>query len=206
MKHRIVTLALLAWTLLFASAAQTSPAILVFGDSLAANYGIPADAGWPSLIGQRLREAGYPHQVVNASISGETTRGGLQRIDRALASDRPAIVILELGANDGLRGLPLDAARDNLDAIVRTSRKAGAAVLLVGMKLPPNYGTGYGEQFQSMYLMLAKKHRLPLVPFLLEGIADKPEFFQVDGLHPTAQAQAMLAENVWKVLQPMLRR
>lgn len=192
--------------LLATCCAQAAPTILVFGDSLSAGYGIAAGADWVSLLNQRLRQTGHNYQIINASISGETTRGGLQRIGPSLATHRPAIIILELGANDGLRGLPLEAARGNLDAIIRAARKERMQTLLVGMRLPPNYGKIYGEQFQDMYAELARKHRLPLVPFLLEGIADKPELFQPDGLHPIAAAQPVLMENVWKQLQPLLQR
>lgn len=197
---------LACWLLLLALPAQAAPTILVFGDSLSTSYGIAADAGWVSLLNHRLKQTGYNHQVINASISGETTRGGLQRIGQSLATHRPAIVILELGSNDGLRGLPLEAARSNLDAIIRVCRKERAQTLLVGMRLPPNYGKIYGDRFQDMYAELARKYRLSLVPFLLEGIADKPELFQSDGLHPTAAAQPVLMENVWKQLRPMLQR
>lgn len=197
---------LACWLLLLALPAQAAPTILVFGDSLSTSYGIAADAGWVSLLSHRLKQTGYNYQVINASISGETTRGGLQRIGQSLATHRPAIVILELGSNDGLRGLPLEAARSNLDAIIRVCRKERAQTLLVGMRLPPNYGKIYGDRFQDMYAELARKYRLSLVPFLLEGIADKPELFQPDGLHPIAAAQPVLMENVWKQLRPMLQR
>ncbi|MEW5944035.1 MAG: arylesterase [Pseudomonadota bacterium] len=192
--------------LLATCGAQAAPAILVFGDSLSAGYGIAAGADWVSLLNQRLKQTGHNYRVINASIGGETTRGGMQRFGQTLAKHRPVIVILELGANDGLRGLPIEAARGNLDAIIRSASKERVQTLLVGMRLPPNYGRIYGEQFQGMYAELARKHRLPLVPFLLEGIADKPELFQPDGLHPTAAAQPVLMENVWRRLQPLLQR
>ena len=180
--------------------------IMVFGDSLSAAYGIPQDSGWVALLQQRLTQHRPPYQVVNASISGETTRGGLSRINQALASHRPAIVILELGANDGLRGLSLDATRDNLSAIIQACRKQQAQVLLVGMRLPPNYGPDYAGKFQALYPQLARRFKVKLVPFMLEGIADKRELFQADGFHPTAAAQLFIMEQIWKYLQPMLKR
>ena len=180
--------------------------IMVFGDSLSAAYGIPQDSGWAVLLQQHLAQQHYSHRVVNASISGETTHGGRYRIDQALASHRPAIVILELGANDGLRGLSLDATHDNLGAIIQACRKQHAQVLLVGMRLPPNYGPDYAGKFQDLYPQLARRYKVKLVPFMLEGIADKRELFQADGFHPTAAAQSFIMEQIWKYLQPMLRR
>jgi acyl-CoA thioesterase-1 len=185
-----------------AAASQDSHLIMVYGDSLSSAYGIPQNNGWVTLLQQRLTPLGY--RVVNASISGETTSGGLARIDQSLAQHKPEIVVLELGANDGLRGLPPTVTHANLDAIISASQKAGARVLLVGMSLPPNYGTNYTKKFQSMYLQLAETHRLRLVPFLLEGFGDKREYFQADGMHPTADAQGMILETVWKALHSML--
>jgi acyl-CoA thioesterase-1 len=199
---------LIRWLLLFAlllvPTAWAGPTILVFGDSLSANYGLAVESGWVSLLQQRLTQNNYAYRVVNASISGETTAGGLARIDSALATHQPAIVIVELGANDGLRGLPLQATRDNLDAMIRACRAGKAKVLLVGMRLPPNYGAAYSERFSMIYPALAKKYHTALLPFLLEGMADKRESFQADNLHPTAAAQPAVLENVWKHLKPML--
>lgn len=195
---------LLLFALLFAPAAWAAPVILVFGDSLSANYGLAVESGWVSLLQQRLTQNHYEYRVVNASISGETTAGGLSRIDSALAAHQPAIVILELGANDGLRGLPLQATRDNLDAMIRACIAGKARVLLVGMRLPPNYGAAYSERFSMIYPDLAKKHHTALLPFLLEGMADKRALFQADNLHPTAAAQPAVLENVWKQLKPLL--
>lgn len=201
---------LIRWLLLFAlllsPAAWAAPTILVFGDSLSANYGLTIESGWVSLLQQRLRQNNYAYRIVNASISGETTAGGRARIDSAMAAHQPAIVILELGANDGLRGLPLQATRDNLDAIIRACRAAKSKVLLAGMRLPPNYGGAYSEGFSLIYPVLAKKHHTVLLPFLLEGIAGQRDFFQADNLHPTADAQTALLDNVWKYLKPMLRQ
>ncbi|MHB1590492.1 MAG: arylesterase [Sulfuricella sp.] len=187
-----------------AQATQPAPVILVFGDSLSASYGIPADRGWVSLLAQRVHRKKPGYRVVNASISGETTSGGRYRIEQVLAEHRPAVVILELGANDGLRGLPLDAAAANLNAIITACRNRKARVLLIGMRLPPNYGNTYTAKFQAIYQQAAQRHKISFLPFLLEGFADNPEFFQADGLHPTTAAQPLIMERVWKLLQPML--
>jgi acyl-CoA thioesterase-1 len=194
---------LLICCLLFSLPAQAA-VILVFGDSLSAAYGIPRQSGWVALLQQRLERDRPEYRIVNASISGETTRGGLYRIDQTLAQNHPAIVIIELGGNDGLRGLPLAATRDNLTGIIRACRRHGAKVLLIGMRLPPNYGRDYVQGFQEVYPQLAKRFRIRLMPFLLDGIADKPELFQPDGIHPTATAQPMIMEKVWIYLRPML--
>ena len=168
--------------------------VMVFGDSLSAAYGINPKDGWVSLMETKLQSQGI--SVVNASISGETSRGGLSRIKTDLARLSPTIVIVALGANDALRGLPNADTRKNLDAIIAASRAASARVVVVGIQIPPNYGLEYAQQFRDMYPDLAAKYKLPLVPFLLEGIADKLEFFQADRLHPTAAAQPRIVENV----------
>lgn len=191
--------------LLFAPAAWAGQTILVFGDSLSANYGISAEAGWVSLLQQRLDRKAHGYRVVNASISGETTAGGASRIRAALDAHRPVIAIIELGANDGLRGLSLEATRNNLDSIMLACRERKARILLVGMRLPPNYGAVYGEGFAAIFPALAQKHRAALLPFLLDGIAERREWFQADNLHPTAAAQAAIMENVWVKLKPLLR-
>jgi acyl-CoA thioesterase-1 len=185
--------------------ASDPPAILVFGDSLSAGYGIDHSRSWVSLLAQRLEWENFPHRVVNASISGETTAGGLSRLPAALDSYRPAIVILELGANDGLRGLPLLHLRANLDKLIDLSKKSGARVLLIGMKLPPNYGDRYAQGFEDIYTQLAKKQRTARVPFLLDGVADRRELMQADNVHPTAEAQPRLLDNVWPHLLPLLK-
>lgn len=194
---------LLICCLLFSLPAQAA-VIMVFGDSLSAAYGIPQESGWVALLQQRLDQDRPGYQLVNASISGETTRGGLYRIDQALGRYQPAIVILELGGNDGLRGLSLASTLDNLAGIIKACRAHHAKVLLIGIRLPPNYGPDYTRQFQNIYPQLAKRFRVRLLPFLLEDIADKPEFFQGDGIHPTAAAEPILMEEVWKYLRPML--
>ena len=195
---------LIALTLLFGAQARAAPTILVLGDSLSAAYGLPLERGWVSLLQQRLLAEKSPYRVINASISGETTSGGLYRIDALLASHKPKIVIIELGANDGLRGLALDATQANLDALIRRARKNHAQVLLIGMRLPPNYGPAYTEQFYRLFETLALKYRIQRVPFLLAAIAGKRAYFQTDGLHPIAEAQPLLLDTVWPVLKRML--
>jgi len=180
--------------------------ILVFGDSLSAAYGLSSAEGWAALLQRRLREQGYGYRIVNASISGETTSGGLQRLPRALEVNRPAIVLLELGANDGLRGLPLTLVRGNLEQMIRLSEQAGARVLLLGIRLPPNYGARYSDEFAALYPELASQHHLPLVPFLLERVALKPDLMQSDGLHPDAAGEPLVLENVWSELKAMLQK
>jgi acyl-CoA thioesterase-1 len=186
------------------AAPARAPVILVVGDSLSAGYGIEMRAGWVSLLQQRLAQSGYAHQVVNASISGDTTGGGRSRLPQALRLHAPDIVIIELGANDGLRGLSLADMRDNLAAMIKTAHAARAKVLLVGMHLPSNYGTVYTRKFHAVYSDLAKKLRVPLAPFVLDGIALKPELLQADGLHPVAAAQPRMLDNVWPHLKPLL--
>lgn len=206
-----VALALLA-TIPFGTAstpvaAQSSPPrLLVLGDSISAEYGLKRDAGWVKLLEARLRAQGYAYDVVNASISGETTSGGLARIDELLKRLKPTVVVVELGGNDGLRGLQMPATEQNLDAIVTRSQQAGARVLLVGMQLPPNYGKAYGERFAALFPALAKRHQTALVPFFFEGFGDRFELFQPDRIHPTEAAQARLLDNVWPALTPLLKR
>lgn len=171
---------------------------------MSAGYGLPLDAAWVSLLQMRLNERGYQYQIVNASVSGETTLGGRNRIEGLLEAHNPKIVIIELGANDGLRGLSPDAVHENLETIIDASRRQGAQVLLVGMRLPPNYGTAYIKKFENVYRDLARQKKVRLAPFLLEGFADKREFFQSDGVHPTRAAQPRILENVWAELEPML--
>ncbi len=170
-----------------------SATLMVFGDSLSAGYGLKPGEGWVNLLQQQL---GKHHRVVNASQSGETTAGGLARLPAALAAQRPDLVILELGANDGLRGLPLEAMQANLDAMIRTCRDKNARVVLVGMALPPNYGPEYTRRFSGVYHQLARQYRLPFVPFLMEGFAGDMTQFQADGIHPTAAAQRRILQNV----------
>jgi acyl-CoA thioesterase-1 len=180
--------------------------LLVFGDSLSAGYGLQPSQGWASLLQQKLSTEGYGQRVVNASISGETTSSGKTRLARALAQHHPDIVILELGANDGLRGLPLDATRANLDAMIQLIQGAGARPLLVGIQLPPNYGPSYTTRFRDLYAALARERRTALVPFLMEGVALDERYMQADGLHPNAAGQPLLLDTVWRALKPLLRR
>lgn len=187
-------------------AALAAPKILVYGDSLSAAYGIAQASGWVSLLEERIRREKLDYSVVNASISGETTSGGLSRMRQALDEHRPAIVILELGGNDGLRGLPVTEAKKNLAAMIRMAQKSRARVLLVGVRVPPNYGPDYTREFDGAFAELARRHRVTLVPFLLEGIAERREMFQADGIHPTEAAQPVLLDNVWRKLGPMIGR
>ena len=197
---KIIPLLAALWLPLNAHAAKN---ILVFGDSLSAGYGIAVEESWPALLQQELARNDSKYQVVNASISGETTLGGRQRIAQALKQHRPAVVILELGANDGLRGYGVADTAANLNEIIAAAQRAQARVLLVGMRLPPNYGKSYVAQFEKMYPRLASKLHVRLLPFLLEGVP--PEQFQPDNLHPNAEAQPLLMRNVLKELKPLLR-
>lgn len=198
----------LKFFLLFAALALSNPAvaaknILVFGDSLSAGYGIARDDSWANLLQQELKRSHPRFEVVNASISGETTSGGLRRIGQALQQHAPAVVILELGANDGLRGGSIADTENNLNKIIEQIQKAHARVLLLGMQLPPNYGLEYTRQFRELYPRLAKKHGIALLPFMLEGV--KPDQFQADNLHPNAQAQPAIMQHILKSLLPLLR-
>lgn len=186
------------------SGAHDSPVILVMGDSLSAAYGIAVERGWVRLLAQRLEQEGVPARVVNASISGETTQGGVTRMPAELARSKPSVVILELGANDGLRGQSLDAMRDNLRQMIRLSKASGAKVLVLGMRIPPNYGPQYGERFHHTFDAVAGEARVPVVRFFLEKVALRPELIQADGLHPIAEAQPLLLETVWPALRPLL--
>lgn len=187
-----------------APSAIAAKTILVLGDSLSAGYGIRPEQAWPSLLTQRLAERRIDYTVANLSISGETTAGGRSRLAAALAMHQPAVVILALGANDGLRGLSIEQMRGNLEAMVSAAQKAGARVLVAGMRLPPNYGP-YADQFVQSFADIAKTKKTALLPFLLEPVATRPELFQADRLHPTAEAQPLLLEHVWPKLQPLLR-
>lgn len=196
---------LLLLCFMISGTAHAAQVILVFGDSLSAGYGLAAHQAWPDLLQQRL-DARQPGkwQVVNASISGETSAGGLTRLPAALTQYKPAIVILALGANDGLRGLPLTALHSNLGTMIADIKRNGARTLLVGTRLPPNYGIAYTEKFQQTFVALARQHRVALLPSLLAGIETRPELFQADGLHPIAAAENQVMENVWGALLPLL--
>ena len=179
--------------------------VLVWGDSLSAGFGLARGQGWAWLLEQKLASTKPTQNVVNGSVSGETTAGGLTRLPAALATHKPDVVILELGANDGLRGLSPQTMEKNLESMVDASQKAGARVLLVGMRMPPNYGPDYTRRYEEAFAGLARRRKLAFVPFLMEGFADKPELFQQDGIHPAPQAQGIMLDTVFKGLKPLLR-
>lgn len=202
---RLVVLFLLSIMNLPAHAGTTT--ILVFGDSISAGLGLSSpDRGWAALLQHKLQSEGYGYQVINASVSGETTAGGLTRLPRALALHHPAIVVLELGANDGLRALPIAGMRANLQQMVTLARAAGAEVLLLGMRIPPNYGPIYSEQFHAVYGELAAELKLRSVPFLLQDVALNAALMQADGYHPNERGQPALLDNVWPELKPLLQK
>jgi acyl-CoA thioesterase-1 len=185
-------------------AAAAEKSILVFGDSLSAAYGLARSRGWVALLEDRLQRERLDYSVVNASVSGETSAGGRARIADALAKERPAVVIVELGGNDGLRGLPVEQMKANLAAIIERSRASGARVLLLGVRMPPNYGPEYTAAFGNAFAELARKHRVALVPNMLEGFGEQRELFQPDNIHPTAEAQPLILERVWPALLSLL--
>nr|WP_323118850.1 arylesterase [Burkholderia alba] len=203
----------IGWAVVTASGAQAAtgqpaagaPVIVVLGDSLSAEYGLPRDTGWVALMRQRLAAQRIDYSVANASISGDTTSGGRARLPAVLARLKPSVVIVELGANDALRGVPLATTENNLRDIVAQAREARAKVLLVGMYVPPNYGPDYTQKFHRVYSTLSTDLRVPLVPFLLAGIENKPELFQADQIHPSQRAQGLLLDNVWPTLKPLLQ-
>ena len=178
--------------------------VLIVGDSISAAFGLDTRQGWVALLEQRLRDEGYDDTVINASVSGDTSAGGQARLPALLAAHKPALVILELGGNDGLRGQPPTQLQQNLASMIDQSRESGAKVLLLGMQLPPNYGQRYTQAFAQVYATLASEKNVPLVPFFLEGVGGKPELMQADGIHPAAGAQARMLENVWPTLKPLL--
>ena len=205
MRLFLLTLCLIAAAPLTARAAEP-PVILIVGDSLSAGYGLVAGQGWVSLLQQRLKREGYGYRVVNASVSGETTDGGVQRLKRALDQHHPAIVVIELGGNDGLRGLPVSRLRSNLELLITQSRAAGAEVLLIAIRVPTNYGQRYTTSFRGVYTDLANRYKIGLVPFLSDQVAVDLALFQPDGIHPNAQAQPILLNNLWPQLTPLLQR
>jgi len=200
----VALLAMLSWSV-SASAYSAPKTVLVVGDSLSAEYGIARGAGWVALAEQKLKAQKLDVNVVNASVSGETTSGGRTRLPQLLAKHKPDIVVIELGANDGLRGLPVAAADSNLRAMVDTAKKAGARVLLVGIRIPPNYGRDYSEKFFAMYDVISKAARVPLAPFMLEGVVTRPELFQQDRLHPLAEAHPIILANIWPHLLAIVK-
>jgi acyl-CoA thioesterase-1 len=202
-RRLLLVAALLACAAPAAAAART---VLVFGDSLSAAYGIASQQGWVHLLGERIERARLPWKVVNASVSGETTSGGLRRLPEDLRRHQPSAVVIELGANDALRGQPIAAIRANLEQMIRLARQARAEPVLVGIMIPPNYGIDYAVEFREMFPALAKKHGIAYVPFLLAGVVEKRDLFQPDQLHPTAAAQPLILDNVWPTLEPLLRK
>jgi acyl-CoA thioesterase-1 len=197
---------LAAPALVHAEAARPQSVILVLGDSLSAGYGVALDSTWVALLQRRLAAQGYGHRVVNASVSGETTGGARGRMPRAMELHDPDVVILELGGNDGLRGLPLRQVRQNFEYMIEQAKAAGASVVLVGMRMPPNYGPTYADQFHALYGELGKKYGIPVVDFFLDGVALDDELMQSDGIHPTAEAQPRMLENLWPALQKVLKK
>ena len=210
-RHRarpIVTLLLTLVTaglLVRAASAQGERVLTAFGDSLTAGYGVAPDESYPALLGARLRAEGYRYRVINAGVSGDTTAGGLRRVDWALRA-KPEIVVLELGANDALRGLDLGQVRANLDAMVTRFQEAGARVLLLGMRLPPNYGAAYAGEFERLYADVAARRRVAFMPFFLDGVAAVGGLNQPDGIHPTAEGYRLIVDRLWPYLQPLLKR
>ena len=192
--------------LLLASSAQSTepPTVLVFGDSLSAGFGIDVDQSWTSLLQARLEQQGYEHRVINASISGETTEGGAARIDYALETFSPALIILELGGNDGLRGFPPSRMKGNLDKIISSSKASGAAVVLLGIRIPPNYGQRYTEAFEGVFRDVAAENEIPWIEFFMDGIALDDDLMQRDGIHPNAAAQSVLLDNAWPIISKTL--
>jgi acyl-CoA thioesterase-1 len=192
------------FAMVFGGAAQAAT-ILVWGDSLSAGYGLRPKQDWPTLLQTRLEREGFRHIVINASVSGETSAGGRSRLPAALDRHKPDLLILELGANDGLRGLQPGLMAENLAAMIKAARERGARVLLIGMQMPPNYGPAYTRRFEQTFVDLAREYKVPLVPFLLDGFGDRRELFQSDGIHPTAEAQPLIVDTVWARLAPMLK-
>lgn len=180
--------------------------LMVYGDSLSAAYGIEESEGWVELLSQKLANENFPYKVINGSVSGETTTGGLSRMPAMLNTYQPDLIILELGGNDGLRGIPLRNIRENLVAMVSLAQKSGAEVILAGIQIPPNYGSRYTEPFFAQFADIAVAFNLPLVPFLIDGIPQQPQLMQNDGIHPKAEAQGMILDNVWPVLARRLKK
>lgn len=205
MMFRFLKILSLFTTLMFTNVAMadtaSKPVILVFGDSLSAAYGIPKEQGWVNLMAQRVKDNQLPHEVANASVSGETTAGGLSRLPAALQQFKPSIVVIELGANDGLRGLPTDAMKNNLEKMIAACKQINARVVLLGMFIPPNYGPKYTNGFKQVFLDLSGKYKTPFVPFFLDGISGHSDLVIEDGLHPNVNAQPKILENVWPTLE-----
>ncbi len=206
LKSSVLSLCLISFVAWSAPVFAANPKILIYGDSLSAAYGIPQQQGWAALLKEKLDQENLRFDVINASISGETTSGGLTRLARTLEQTKPQTIIIELGANDGLRGLPVKNMHNNLDAMIQISKKSGAKVLLVGMRIPPNYGPKYTEEFSQTYIKLASQHKVSVVPFMLDNVAAKPDLIQQDGLHPNTQGQPIILNNIWPELQRLLKK
>lgn len=208
MMFRFLKILSVCTTLFFANLALaetiSKPVILVFGDSLSAAYGIPKEKGWVNLLAQRINDKQLPYEVANASVSGETTAGGLSRLPAALQQFKPSIVVIELGANDGLRGLPTDAMKNNLEKMIAACKQVNARVVLLGMLIPPNYGPKYTNGFKQVYLDLSQTYKTPFVPFFLDGVSGHSDLVIEDGLHPNVIAQPKILENVWPTVKPLL--
>jgi len=203
-KVSVISLSFMGFVAWSMPAFATNPKILIYGDSLSAAYGIPQQQGWAALLKKKLAQERLTYEVINASISGETTDSGLTRLTSTIKQVKPTIIILELGANDGLRGLPIKNMRNNLSAMIQLCKKSGIKVLLLGMKIPPNYGVQYTKEFSQTYAQLGKQHKVALLPFMLENVAARPDLIQADGLHPNALGQPIILENIWPELQKLL--
>lgn len=201
--NRVFLLLMLTMT---AFAANATSSVLVLGDSLSAAYRIDEEQGWVALLQQKISDENYPADVINASISGETSAGGLARLPKLLQTYQPQLVVLELGGNDGLRGYPISKLKANLSKMIELSRQSGAHVLLLGMRIPPNYGARYSGLFADTYAAVAEQYQIPWVPFFLDGVATQPALMKSDGIHPTAEAQLLLLDNVWPSLAPLLNQ
>ncbi len=200
----IASLLGLLTTLAASAGAAAAPVVMVLGDSISAGYGLPSETGWVTLLQRRIAADHYPHQVVNASISGDTTAGGKARLDALLAKNHPVVTVIELGGNDGLRGGSLDAMRANLDAMIAAAQKSGSRVIIVGLRMPPNYGPAYVNRFDGTFASVARERKATLVSFLFEGFAEDNAMFQPDRIHPTLAAQPKMLDNVWAQLKPLL--
>ena len=201
MKIRFI---LLIMGILMSNAIKAQDNILILGDSLSAGYGLKVEKNWVTLLQQRLNQQYPDYKIINASISGDTTANGLNRLPAALKLSQPKIIMIELGANDGLRGLPLGYTKNKLEKIIKASQQQTSQILLLGMKIPPNYGKKYTQAFAEIFPQLAQQYDLSLVPFMLEGVSGNPKYIQTDGLHPNAQAQALILDNIWPYLQTLL--
>jgi acyl-CoA thioesterase I len=204
MLNKIIAFIFIVYFIPVGAENQTAPTILIIGDSLSAGYGMKTEESWPHLLQKRLQEQNKPYHVINDSISGNTTHNGLSRLPNSLEQYQPDIVILQLGGNDGLRGLSLKQMRDNFIQMIEIIQNKGAQLILLGIKIPPNYGAAYTERFEAIFLELAEQYKLPFEAFFLAGVADNPELMQSDGIHPNAAAQPIMLDQVWRIIEPLL--